>query len=255
MSSCNFPLSRCPWREVLSGAGSPTGAAPPAASQTRLRAWFPSELSPAPSRSHDRDRNRFTGSIWGLALFVFSFYLPQMTYLGEGQCAGKGRRLKNSNSGGFCEQKEQENVLWGEICCQRFLPGDDVFSHERVPAMSSPGQGGQECLLPSYPTGQALGERCWKDKQQSPLLAKATQSPSSLAQLGSCWGSHPLIGGAAIGGSQRPLGVFPSCLDAGTAGGMTRLGVPKGIIFPAHLRPDILSGSLARLWFASHSQD
>lgn len=68
------------------------------------------------------------------------------------------------------------------------------FSHERVPAMSSPGQGGQECLLPSCPTGQALGERCWKDKQQSPLLAKATQSrpraPSSLAPFGSCWGSQ-----------------------------------------------------------------
>lgn len=129
-------------------------------------------------------------------------------------------------------KKGQENVTWGETCCQRFhpvlpLPADGAFSHGRVPAMSSPGHGGQECLLPRCPTGQALGERFWKDKQQSPLLAKATQSrpraPSSLAPFGSWWGSHaPHMREQQQRGSRHPLGgtgFFPGAWMVGWAGG------------------------------------
>lgn len=169
----------------------------------------------------------------GIRILDFLFlFTPADLLWGKGSALARGGDSKIQTREVSVNKKGQENVTWGETCCQRFhsvlpLPADGAFSHGRVPAMSSPGHGGQECLLPSCPTGQALGERFWKDKQQSPLLAKATQSrpraPSSLAPFGSWWGSHaPHMREQQQRGSQHPLGgtgFSPDAWMVGWAGG------------------------------------
>lgn len=154
-----FFLSRCAWQEAPSRAGSPMG--------TRGCDWPP--VSPAASETwqaptqHLVSFTAFThtsepswwgyellcGKCLGIIIFYFLFLSPQLIYGGGGQRAGKGRRFKNSNSGGFCEQKRQENIIWGETCCQLSLPVLSLlerrrFSHGRVLALFWPEQGGKE---------------------------------------------------------------------------------------------------------------
>ena len=141
-----------------------------------------------------------------------------------------------------------------------------------------PSQGKEEkskCPLPSCPTGQAPGELLRRDKQQSPLLAKATQnhpepSPSSFQP---CTIREP-VGpprpphlGAAIRGVPAPLRTagsgfspgycrVPSRCTAGEEGGdALARGSPKASA------SQLISGQTSclapwpRLWFASRSQD
>jgi len=111
----------------------------------------------------------------------------------------------------------------------------------------------------SCPMGQAPGELLQRDKQQSPLLAKPPRAvPELLPALPRSWwgprfahiweqqyeGSQPCLpwrgAGFLPGAAASRLGAWSV-----RRGGCPGSGVPKGIGFPAHLRPDILSASPA----------
>lgn len=124
-----------------------------------------------------------------------------------------------------------------------------------------------KCPLPSCPTGQAPGKP--PDRQATvPSAGKGhPEPPRSVPKLLPAL-HHPRAGGApksptsptsgssnnrgpsphfAWQGVGYPLGAAASHLKClvGGEGGCPGLGVPEGIGFQAHLRPDILSGSLA----------
>lgn len=156
VSSCNLlscqmcvaggtKRSREPNGGLAAAAGRRFCRQPPKLGKRRLNIWFRSQLSPARPSRHGGVMNHFAGSTWGFVFFfIFSFFFSQLIYLGGGQRADEGRRLKNSNSGGFAEQKRQENIIWGATCCQFFLlvlplPEGEIFPTGGVPALSSPG--------------------------------------------------------------------------------------------------------------------
>lgn len=130
-------------------------------------------------------------------------------------------------------------------------PGVPVVFPWRVSAL------GEEEKVPSrgVPQGR-LQASSSRDEQQSPLVAKATQShpepsPSSFQPCTGSWWVTPSawdhlrpVTGALDQLPER--GAHPSPGLSAQPEGRGRcpgLGVPEGIVFPAHLRPDVLAGS------------